>query len=266
MAKGNMISTIVLCNVPITPTNQIDFSNRTKQATYFNSKAVHTCLDCKYIPRTGKIRVKGYVDTFSNCNYGYYTNEYNGIQKTFYFWIVQKDAMARNTTEFTIQLDVYQTWFLDLTFKPCMIERKHVTDDTIGANIYPEDFELGDYMTGKRQEVDEMKGEMAFFVAITDSETNSIGGKFGKKYNGYYLVYFNYYSTDAMSEYIASLCNEGKGDSIAFIFPSPVVSPYIIAVYSPIIPDNSSDTSSVVFSSIFILYSFIAVTSLKYHF
>lgn len=218
---ANMISTIVLCDVPITPTNQRDFNNRTEQTKYFNSKAVRTCVDCKYIARTGQIKVKGYVDTFSNCNYGYYTNEYNGTQKTFYFWIVQKDALNRNTTALTIQLDVFQTWFLDLTFKPCMVERKHVTDDSIGANTYPEDFELGEYITRNRVPVTQMQGDMAYFVAITDSESGRIGGRFGKKYNGYSIVYFSYRSTDALSQFISDLCNEGKADSIAFIFPFP---------------------------------------------
>lgn len=216
---ADIISTINLCSVPITPTNQIDFETVMEQEEYFNRRTVKTCYPCKYTARTGSIKVKGYVDSFDNCNYGYYNNTYNGISKTFYFWIVQKYAKSKNTTELVIQIDVFQTWLFDLTFKSCFIERMHVTDDSIGVNTYPEDFELGDYIQGRSQYVDDMKGDICYFIGISEGDG---GGVFGKKYSGLTYYYFPKVAHEELSTFIQNLCNDGKGDSIAYIFAFPM--------------------------------------------
>jgi hypothetical protein len=215
-----LISDITLCSVPITPTNQIDFANTTAQTTYFSSKQIHQFFDCKYTPRTGKIKVKKYVDALNDCNYGYYTNSYGSTTKTFYFWIVQKNALNKNTTELTIQLDVFQTWLFDVDMKQCFVEREHVADDTTGLNTFPEDFELGSYVNGKKDMIYEMTGEMCYILALTDTDS-SIGGVFGKTYSGFSLQVYEASEASSLSTFIMQLCNSGKGDSIAFIFTFP---------------------------------------------
>ena len=218
---ANMISNISLCNVPITPTHQIDFNSLAEQEQYFAGKTVHSFYPCKYQPRSGTIKIKGYVDTFNNCNYGYYTNEYNGTSKRFYFWIVQKRALARETTELTIHLDVFQTWLFDYSMPACFIERQHVNDDTKGKHTYPENFELGDYVYGGADFVESMQSNPCYFVAVTDSDSGNIGGLYGRTYSGFTLRYYAYEDRDELSEYITELCNDGKADAIAFIFTFP---------------------------------------------
>lgn len=150
---SNAISNITLCRVPITPTNQLDFSTESEQLSYFSSKAVKNITNCRYQPRTGQIKITGYVDSLRNCNYGYYTNSYQGVEKTYYFWIVAKNYLAREVTALTIQIDVFQTWQFDINFNSCMIEREHVDNDGYGLNTIPEDFELGDYVTIVRKKL-----------------------------------------------------------------------------------------------------------------
>jgi len=217
----NIISTITLCDVDITPTNQLSFINQQAQFNYFASKAVQTIAKCKYQARTAKIRIRGYVDSLINCNYGYYTNSYNGVSKTFYFWIVSKNLVARNTTELTIQIDVIQTWYFSAEYRPCFIEREHVYNDAIGANTIPEDFELGDYITYLRKPVDALIGDPCFIVGVTDTSDGEIGGIYGKTYSGFILKYFSYNDTDKLNTYITNMCKNGKGDAIAFIFTFP---------------------------------------------
>jgi hypothetical protein len=218
---ANVISSINLCNVPIQPTHQLDFENVTKQQEYFASKKLFTYDKCRYQPRTATIRVKGYVDTLQNCNYGYYTNTYNGTSKTFYFWIVAKNYVAKETTELTIQIDVFQTWLFDMDFRPCMIEREHVDDDSFGKHTIPEDFELGDYVTLTKKSVSCLKGNPCFFVGVTDTGTGTLGGIFGKNYSGFCIKFFKYEDIAMLTSFITDLCNNGKGDSIAFIFSFP---------------------------------------------
>lgn len=225
----NAIASITLCDVQITPTNQIDFANMQEQQNYFSSKSKHTYDKCRYQPRTATIKVKGYVDTLQNCNYGYYTNTYNGTSKTFYFWIVSKNYRAREVTELTIQIDVFQTWLFDFNFKPCFIEREHVNDDTYGRNTIPEDFELGDYLTYFKGGISQLMQDICFLVGVTDTSSGTIGGIYGATYSGYTLKYYKKEDYELLNNYITDLCNQGKGDSIAFIFafPNGMLSKYV---------------------------------------
>lgn len=218
---SNAIANITLCKVPITPTNQIDFDSRSAQNSYFQDKAQHTFDKCRYQPRTANIKVKGYVDTLQDCNYGYYTNTYNGTNKTFYFWIVSKDYLARETTSLTIQIDVFQTWLFDINFTPCMIEREHVPSDVFGEHTMPENFELGDYITYTKKPVEVLTGHPCFFIGVTDSQDGTLGGIFGHTYSGFMVRYYSYSDIDSLNTYITELCNSGKGDAIAFIFSFP---------------------------------------------
>jgi hypothetical protein len=218
---ANAISNITLCNVNITPTHQLDFANETAQTAYFYSHKVVNYPNCRYQPRTATIRIKAYVDDVQNCNYGYYTNTYNTTSKTFYFWIVSKNYISRGVTELTIQIDVFQTWLFTFNFKPCFVEREHVADDSFGANTLPEDFELGDYVTYMNHEVAELADVPCFIVALTDTSSGTIGGIYGATYSGFTLKYYSFGATDAINTLITDLCNQGKGDSIAFIFAFP---------------------------------------------
>lgn len=215
---SNAISSITLCRVPISPTHQIDFDDKAEQFNYFNSNARHTFEKCKYQARSGTMRVKGYVDTLNDCNYGYYTNTYNGTTKTYYFWIVQKNFLARETTELTIQIDVFQTWLFDFKFKQCFIEREHTKTDNLDEHTIPEDFELGDYVANDRKTVDCLQGNPCFFVAVTDDVQ---GALFGKTYSGYSLHYYDFEHRNELSEFINQKCEEGHADAIAFIFSFP---------------------------------------------
>lgn len=217
---SNAISSITLCSVPITPTQQIDFATIVEQKAYFLSKAKHTYEKCKYQARTASIKVKGYVDTLQNCNYGYYTNTYNGTTKTFYFWIVAKNFLARETTELTIQIDVFQTWLFDFNLSPCMVEREHVTDDTIGDHTLPEDFELGDYVTYVKKPITSLQGNPCFLIGVTDGGAIN-GSVFGKTYTGFELKYYKMNDFLQLNSFIQSLAEAGKADAIAFIFTFP---------------------------------------------
>lgn len=217
---SNAISNITLCSVPITPTNQIDFATKTAQQNYFNSKAIDNYNKCKYQARTSKIRVKGYVDTLQNSNYGFYINTYLNSSKTFYFWIVAKNFIAKDTTELTIQIDVFQTWLFDFKFSTCMIEREHTQNDTLGRNTIPESFELGDYVTLTKKPVSVLQGSPCYIVAVTDGSAIS-GGIFGSTYSGFALKYYTMANTDLLNNYIQTLATAGKADAVAFIFTFP---------------------------------------------
>jgi hypothetical protein len=214
------------------------------QSAYFNSHSIKTYDNCRYQPRMGKMKVKGYVDALQDCNYGYYTNEYNGTQKTFYFWIVAKNYLARENTELTFQIDVFQTWLFDFKLSPCMIEREHVDDDTFGRHTLPEDFELGDYITYTKKIVNSLTGDPCYFVGLTDNG-GITGGVYGKTYSGFTIKYFSYEdacsASPEINAFIKDLCDNGKADSIAFIFTFP--KNLLVASGNSDLLDSSSNVS-----------------------
>lgn len=231
---SNAISSVYLCSVPITPVNQIDFTLKSAQSAYFESKIVRSYNKCSYIPRSGTLKVTGYIDDLNNCNYGYYDNIYNGTSKRYYFWIVKKDYSAKGTTTLTVAIDEFQTWLFDFKMQPCIVEREHVTDDTFGVHTYSEDFELGDYVTLKKESLVELTGDVDFFIGVSDVD-NIRGSKVGKLYSGLSFHHFRSNNTSRMDSFIQELCNNGKADCIAFIFSFP--SNFLYTVI-PSLPDD----------------------------
>lgn len=212
---ANMISTIYLCNVDFTPINQRYFTSQEVKNNYFRSKVKHTFTNCKYQARSDKMIVKGYILDVSDCNYGYYVNEYQGRLQTFYFWIVGRDATARNSTELTIQLDVIQTWDGFYNLLPCMVEREHVYDDLRGLHTYPEDFEIGDYIQRGVETTQLFNDDVVYIIA----ESGQTGTVIGGLYNACKMLLA--LSTTAIDTYIKSMCDSGKGDAITYIYSYP---------------------------------------------
>lgn len=217
----DLYSTVKLCNVRIRPTHQLLFETPTAQKNYFSSKVMRTMDIAKYVTRSSNMRVRGTVEEIALANYGYYTNYANGTSKTYYFWILQKNQVGKNTVELTIQVDVIQTWMFDWTLQECMIERCHVADDTIGKWTYPESFELGDYVTREENTVDGLD-EIVYVIATSDFDS-SYGGRCGALYSGLHFICYNNTLTGerALTSAINSYADAGKEDGIAFIFSFP---------------------------------------------
>ena len=216
--EKNAYSYIALCKVPITPVHQINFKSKSEQYNYFKSKIVVEYSKCKYTPRSGSIRVKGYVDDLNTCNYGFYSNKYKNTTKNYFFFIAEKNAISKEVTELSIQIDVIQTWLFDFYLNPCFIERTHVLHDEIGTHTYPESFEIGEYVNHDRILPECLNKKPAFYLATTDSAE---GGIFGATYSGFKITEYAYNDYQELNNKIQSLCDEGKADSIAFIFTFP---------------------------------------------
>ena len=136
---------LYLLKVPleIDDMNQLDFANATAQFNYFNSLPKYPVDDFTYQRKDGTIRFPAQYDELITYNYVMYRNtEYSN--KWFYAFITNMEYVNDNMTMITIKSDVWQCWQFDLEFKPCLIDREHVNDDTIGLHTLPEDLEMGD--------------------------------------------------------------------------------------------------------------------------
>lgn len=125
--------------------NQLTFSDATAQHNYFSSLPKLGVDDFTYQRKDGTIRFSANFDDVISYNYCMYRNtEYN--DKWFYAFIENMQYVNDSVTLITIKTDVWQTWCFSLIYKPVFVEREHVNDDTIGANLVPENLETGEYV------------------------------------------------------------------------------------------------------------------------
>lgn len=139
---------IWLLKVPleISDMNQLTFANATAQYNYFNSLPKLQANDYSYQRKDGNIRFAGHFDDLISYNYCMYRNDAYS-DKWFYAFITGMEYSSDGMTLISIKTDTWQTWQFDLTFKPCLIDREHTNDDTVGANTLPEGLELGEFIT-----------------------------------------------------------------------------------------------------------------------
>ena len=126
--------------------NQLTFANATAQYNYFNSLTKIEVDDFTYQRKDYTIRYKACIDDILDYNYVMYQNS-TYSNKWFYAYITNMRWLNDSVTEITIKTDVYQSFMFDITFKASFVEREHVSDDTIGKNVVPENLETGDYIS-----------------------------------------------------------------------------------------------------------------------
>ena len=138
-------SDLILLKVPLEMdnNNQLTFANATVQYNYFNGLTKKSFDHFTYLRKDNVIKVGALVDDLYGYNYLMYRNT-NYSNKWFYAFITNMEYVSDSVTALTIKTDSWQTWQFDLTYKNVLVEREHVSDDTIGKHTYPEDLELGE--------------------------------------------------------------------------------------------------------------------------
>lgn len=121
----------------------IYFSNKSTQASYFLRKVAFSFDNTSYQNKSDTtLKIQENVENLYHINYLMFNNG----QKWIYAFVTEKRRINNRATELTYQIDVFQTWFLDCTLGKSFVLRENVIDDTIGANIQPENVELGDFI------------------------------------------------------------------------------------------------------------------------
>ena len=146
-------ATILICqNVPLNASydDTLTFYDSngswdyTAQYNYFSSKATTAMTKEHYSvvrERDGVLRVEGDVGLWQKVNYMVFTNKNFG-GKHFYAFINKAEYVKPNTTFLYFQLDVMQTWLGDLKIENSLIEREHVEDDSLYANLEDEGIQV----------------------------------------------------------------------------------------------------------------------------
>lgn len=136
---------LLKCPIEQDQRNQLTFSTRTAQQTYFNSLPKISLDNFSYQRKDNVIRVPQHIDSIIGYNYVMYRNN-NYTNRWFYAFITNMEYVNDNCTHVFIRTDVYQTWAMDITAKASYVEREHVNDDTVGLHTIPEGLDTGEYV------------------------------------------------------------------------------------------------------------------------
>lgn len=217
----------VLSGVPLdnTYTDTMTFPGINSQSSFFQGKTKATYTNLGPVRMQNKIRVPVNADYLYNCNYIMFQNANFG-SKWFYAFITGLDFVNVNMTEISFELDVMQTWYFDYNLKMCFVEREHVANDTIGANLVPENLETGEYVENGLSGMAFTHMKLITVVATTFDETGSWtpGEMYTSVYSG--LKYYGYDTSttdglNSLNNFLKSINDAGKTDGVVSIFMQP---------------------------------------------
>lgn len=134
---------LLKCPLEISDINQLTFANATAQYNYFSSLPKIGVDNFTYQRKDDTIRYGANFDSLVEYNYVMYRNDAYS-NKWFYAYITGMEYLNDNVTAISIKTDPFQTWQFNLTYKPCLIDREHTNNDSVGANTLPEGLELGE--------------------------------------------------------------------------------------------------------------------------
>ena len=230
---------IYLIKVPIEidETNQLTFSNIHEQYNYFMSCEKLYLDNATYQRKDNVIRYpsgdnyENNYDQLMKFNYCVYRND-SYSDRVFYAFIKDIKYINDGMTEISLETDVFQTWQFDVQYRSSFIERKHVTDDTLGKNTIPEGLETGEYMyqandygTGSTGGWDTTFNTCRLVFAMSDNGYDFIGPTGDREYAGVFsgLRFYAMKTYEDGQKYIEALQRlaGGKIDGLYAMFLAP---------------------------------------------
>lgn len=159
---------------------------------------------------------------FQNANYG---------DRWFYSFITDIEYIGESQSRLYLETDVMQTWFLDCSVNPCLVEREHVNNDAIGVNVKNEGIDPGTLVLQSSQA--RMQASWVPVVASTveplsdGTYVNNQGDVYGNVYSGASRTVF--WGANALAnfkDFMLALSNNGQQDAIseAYMVPEWMVS------------------------------------------
>ena len=221
----NPQSTCKLLNVDISKDNkhQYSFTDNVNQTNFFLSKSILKDFTKLTFIQDGQITVEGNLYSLYNANYLMFKNS-GFSNKWFYAFITDMKYINQNTTLIFYELDVFQTWYFEINYKESFIERKHVTDDTIGANTIPENLNLGDYICNKREKAFYGSNFIIVLGTTVDFDLERVDGNvYNNLYSGLCYTFFRNTKQDILklNAFIHNITNKFGAESIVCLFTAP---------------------------------------------
>ncbi len=225
---------IYLCKTPLINDykNQLTFSNAAAQLTYFTSTVNFSFDNYTYVKKDNVIKVGKNIDEIINCNYLFYRN--TGFTSKYYFcFITNMEYINENCTAITIETDCFQTYQFDISYKRCFVEREHVNDDSVGANLVDENLNFGDMISDWYDVLPEVGAQSSYWLVIagnydptTQDRYAGIGlyGNYpqGSVWHAWEIRRNTPSDINAPSQFIYDCCRDGRESFIQSVFALPL--------------------------------------------
>lgn len=220
---------LIICkDVPLNTSYQdtITFASASAQEAFFVSKKKYSFTDFTYQREQNVCRIPINAELLYDCNYVMYQNKNFGT-KWFYAFITNIEYRNPDTTFITFEIDVLQTWYFDVQFKECMIDREHVSNDTPFTWFAPEPFAPSDYTCSTSSiwfgHIPLLGIEPSITLACTkDAEIGEAPNIYSGIFSGLWFVSVPVSSYQSVVKFIDALAESGKSDAIVSIFMSAI--------------------------------------------
>lgn len=215
----------LLQNVPLdnTYTDTLTFANATAQETFFGGKAKLVAAELTYQREQKYIAYPAEYDSIINCNYVMYRNPAFS-NKWFYAFIVGVEYKNESLSYVHFEVDAYQTFMFDIQIKECFVEREHVSNDAVGANLIEEGLAIGDYVQAA-QVIYTFRNWWIVVGAtinlLAQGYPDTGGRPYGKVYSGCKFFAFDDGDWVALNSIIEQVAMAGKIDGIVTMYMLP---------------------------------------------
>lgn len=238
---------LMACSIEQDQQNQIMFANETERQSYFltlaNTQGM-TIDNCRYVVNTDGIavlNVKKKLDEVQNMNYCCYLNT-NFNAKMIYCFVTGKKMLAEDTTQLTLKVDVFQTWFSSVSFNKSFVVREHWLQNGDYYNTLSDEIPTGNLIVTDHATYDYAGAYFIFCNSdvTTDDTASSASSGFtvGNYHLPCYTMYFPMADSDAVKDIILAIGNKGRGDRV------------LACVYVPYCPASVGIVSTTVTSDI----------------
>lgn len=211
--------------------DQLTFTSKSNQEAYFFAKTKDVKVNLSYQREGLYIRYPGVYDSIVDCNYLAYQNPAFS-DKWFYAFITNLVYENEETTRVYFEIDAYQTFMWDIEIPACFVEREHVNDDSVGANLIDEGLAVGDYVCNSytQKNFTDWWIVVGSTVDLRDTDFPPQGGYvYAGIYSGasYYLFDSDEWETETLlPTLIEALSEKGKIDAIVcmYMIPKEIIS------------------------------------------
>lgn len=105
--------------------NQMDFVDLNAQKQFFRSKIWKSFTNFRFIRKNSSVRIPINYEESYPCDYVIYQNQNFNEDRWIYCFIKQKNYLNDGTTEFVLEMDLFQTYLFDFQLQKCLISRSH---------------------------------------------------------------------------------------------------------------------------------------------
>lgn len=206
-------------NIQLEPNNTILFDSIDKQNNYFENRDFLLFEKCRFIKtQSNRIAVNGYYNDLLTYNYLSFTNDYFKRNKTFYAFITNIEYINDTTSYIYFNIDVLQTFMFDFTLNECFVEREHVVENDKINNFITEEIQVSDLKIADTQFIDDLLGDLAIVIGVSDCESGDLGGIYNGMYSGLKFWACPSKKHNLATDFINSYSKNGKSDAICLMY------------------------------------------------